>query len=109
MKLTFLEPGPIERGLRFFNLTERLRTTEAGIRLSADTDGNEQQLSAKPGQIMMSLLFFYCEKVREEIYIFSVCFSHDNFNDTCKFSVVKQASTLVCFVQLLLFTFGSNK
>jgi len=41
-----IESEPIERTMKDMNLTEGILMTEADIRLSADTDSNEQRAAA---------------------------------------------------------------
>jgi len=57
-----LEPKDIK--LRMLNCPEEIRVTEAGIRLSAVTDGNEQRSEAA-GEKLLRCLVSFCEKVRE--------------------------------------------
>jgi hypothetical protein len=45
------EPEPTERTMSVLNLTESLRVTEAGIKLSVESDCNEERAAA-PGQII---------------------------------------------------------
>jgi hypothetical protein len=74
------------------NLTECLRVTKAGIRLYVDSDCNEE-LAAALGQICMRMFVFYLWEATEgNGDRFSGCFFHDNFSDTSKFSVVRQAN-----------------
>jgi hypothetical protein len=49
--------------MRVLNLTEGLRVTEAGIRLSADSDCNEERAAAEAGHRIMRMLAFLFENV----------------------------------------------
>jgi len=48
--------------MRILNLTEGLRVTEAGIRLSVVSDCNEQRAAAA-GHIFMGNLLLCCDKI----------------------------------------------
>jgi hypothetical protein len=52
------EPEPIERTTIVLKLSEGLRVNEAGIRLSAETDYNEQLAAAASGQRIMRMIAF---------------------------------------------------
>ena len=54
------ELEPIESSMRVSNLTEGLGVPEAGIRLSVDTDCNEER-AAKAGQRIVSIFAFLLE------------------------------------------------
>jgi hypothetical protein len=58
MKVKNLNPEPVARTMRVLNLNEGLRVTEAGIRLSADTDCNEERVAAAGQRIVRMLVFF---------------------------------------------------
>jgi hypothetical protein len=72
-------------------LAEKTGVTEAGIMLSADSDGKEKR-SAASGKNYDFAYFLAVRKSGKEIDIFSVCCSHDIFSDIIKFPVVKKAS-----------------
>jgi len=56
------ETDAIYRTMRILNLTEGLRVTDAGIRLFADSDCNEQRAAAA-GQIIFRMLSSFVIKI----------------------------------------------
>jgi hypothetical protein len=67
--------------------------SEVGIRLSANTDVNEQR-SVATGKKYELAWFLSVRKFGKEVDIFSVCFSHNIFSERSKFTVVKQISNV---------------
>ena len=59
------EPEPAQRTVRVSNFTEWLRVTEAGVRLSTDTDCDEERTiaAAAAGQRLMTMLVFLLETI----------------------------------------------
>ena len=55
------EPEPTVCTISVLNSTEELRMTESGIRLSADTDCNEQRATATGQKVMRLFTFFLRE------------------------------------------------
>ena len=73
-------------------MTELHRVAEAGIRLSADRDCDEQRASASGNRIVWMLAFLVRDDSELNGYIISECFFHDIFSDKSKFSIVKQTN-----------------
>ena len=70
-----LETDTIYRTMRILNLTEGLRVTEAPMRLSADSDCNEQRAAAAGHGIIRMLAFLLLEYSEGETFLVIVSFT----------------------------------
>jgi len=82
------ETDTIYRTMRILNLNDGLRVTKAGMRLSADSDCNEQRAGC--------LLSFCYKLLRGDI--FSECFFHGTFSDTSAVSYSKVLDLKMVYV-----------